>query len=155
MGVFVWHCSSAYPSLKSDVATKGDESHESDDSRESRKGRQSYDGNSCIQVGGGIDWPKGEGREGSNGGLDGCGSKCAEFEAEAEACDTRTERRESIHKGTLRLQGQASIQDGEGASHEKAQGARELIEAAHLLCGHWHISFGFFKVTVGGLTRPL
>merc|ERR1712048_199597 len=52
-----------------DVATKSDESHESNESRESCKGCKGHDGNSRVQVSGGIDWFEGEGCEGNDGAL--------------------------------------------------------------------------------------
>merc|ERR1711988_33473 len=50
----------------------------------------------------------------------------AESEVEIKACDTSAEGREPVHERTLRLQGQAGIEDSEGTSDEEAEGACEL-----------------------------
>merc|ERR1712137_299929 len=84
-------------------------------------------------------WLKAEGREGSCGGYGRRSSRsvekgwlfqdcrCAQLEAEIEACNTRAQGREPFHERAVCFQSQASIQDGEGTSDEEAQGDGELI----------------------------
>merc|ERR1712014_267503 len=123
----------------SHVATKSHESHESNESYQRRKGREGNDSNSSVQVGGRIYWPESEGSEGHNGGLDGRGCRsieegwllqdcrCAQLEAEAEACNTRSQGRQPLHERALRLQSETSIKDCEGTSDEEAQDTGELM----------------------------
>merc|ERR1711941_119307 len=64
---------------------------------------------------------------------------CAQSEAQEEASDTSQERGEPIHKGTMRLQSQASVEDRAGIANEKVEGDGELeslcSEAASLTLG--------------------
>merc|ERR1712071_750978 len=50
-----------------------------------------------------------------------------ELEVEEEGCLCSKEGHQSFHQGTLRLQGQASVEDGEGIGHEEIEGGLELI----------------------------
>merc|ERR1711953_874438 len=147
MGTFLIYCSWSYLRFAhSDVATKSDESHESHEGSERCQGRKGHDGNSRLQVRGRIHWFESEGRKGNYGGLGGRGSRsvekdwllqdcrCAELEAQVETCDACAQGRQPIHERALRLQSQASIQDCEGTSDEKAESLGELMVCA--LCGN-------------------
>merc|ERR1712176_1750447 len=123
----------------SDVATKSDESHESDEGGERCKGWKGNDCNSRIPVRCRNHWLKAEGREGSCGGHGGRSSRsveksrlfqdcrCAQLEAEIEACNTCAQGRQPFHERAVRFQSQASIQDGESTSDEKTQRDGELM----------------------------
>merc|ERR1712048_1148238 len=123
----------------SDVATKSDESHESDEGSERCKGWKGHDSNSRVPVRCRNHWFKAEGREGSCGGYGGRSSRsvekgwlfqdcrCAQLEAEIEACNTCAQGRQPFHERAVRFQSQASIQDGEGTSDEEAQRDGELM----------------------------
>merc|ERR1712146_586679 len=87
-------------------------------------------------------WLEVEGSEGCDGGPDRACSGGAkedrvlqarrrvEHEAEEEASDTCPQGRESVHEGTLRLQGQACVEDREGPADEEAQGDDQLSSVA-------------------------
>merc|ERR1712185_596268 len=49
-----------------------------------------------------------------------------QLEAEEEASDCRSQGSESFHQGAVRLQGEASLQDSQGASNEEVQGDGQL-----------------------------
>merc|ERR1712100_674418 len=49
-----------------------------------------------------------------------------ELEVEEEARHSSEEGHQPIHEGALRLQGKASIKDGEGTCHEEIEGGFEL-----------------------------
>merc|ERR1711937_942088 len=49
-----------------------------------------------------------------------------ELEVEEEGSHPSKEGHQSIHQGALRLQGQASLQDGEGTCYEEVEGGLEL-----------------------------
>merc|ERR1711908_235447 len=80
--------------------------------------------------------------EGSYGGIDGRRSRsvekgwlfqdcrCAQLEAEVETCHTCAQGRQPFHERALRFQSQASIQNREGASDEKAERIGELMLCA-------------------------
>merc|ERR1712190_234357 len=149
----------------SDVATKSDESHESDEGSERCKRWKGHDSNSRVPVRCRNHRLETEGCEGSRGGHGGRSSRsvekgwlfqdcrCAQLEAEAETRNTCAQRRHPFHERALRLQSQASIQDREGTSDEKAQRDGELIMRA--LCGPCLESrLEFFLVAVSGLARP-
>merc|ERR1712066_171989 len=83
-------------------------------------------------------WLEVEGREGCDGGAHRARRGGAEkewllqtrwrveHEAEEEASDTCAQGCQPVHKGTLRLQGQACVEDSEGLSDEEAQGDDQL-----------------------------
>merc|ERR1712217_259301 len=116
-----------------------------------------HDSNSRVPVRCLDHWLEAEGREGSYGGLDGRSSRsveegwlfqdcrCAQFEAEVETCHTCAQGRQPFHERAVRLQSQASIQDREGTSDEKAERVGELMLRA--LCGPC-LDFRAFLVTV-------
>merc|ERR1712039_594430 len=126
----------------SDVATKSDESHESDEGSERCKGWKGHDSNSRVPIRCRNHWLKAEGREGSCGGYGRRSSRsvekgwlfqdcrCAQLEAEIEACNTCAQGRQPFHERAVRFQSQASIQDGEGTSDEEAQRDGELMMQA-------------------------
>merc|ERR1711918_184543 len=49
-----------------------------------------------------------------------------ELEVEEEASNSSQEGHQPIHQGTLRVQSQACLKDGEGTCHEEAEGCLEL-----------------------------
>merc|ERR1712176_663972 len=126
----------------SDVATKSDESHEGSERCKRWKG---HDSNSRVPVRCRNHRLEAEGREGSYGGLDGRSSRsvekgwlfqdcrCAQLEAEVKTCHTCAQGRQPFHERTVRVQSQASIQDREGTSDEKAERIGELM--LRTLCG--------------------
>merc|ERR1711933_53566 len=137
-------------------------SHESDEGSEGRKG---HDSNSRIPVRCRDHGLEAEGGEGSYGGLDGRGSRsaekgwlfqdcrCAQLEIEVEPCHTCAQGRQPFHERAVRFQSQASIQDGEGTSDEKAQRDGELMMHA-LRCPCLESILELFAVVVGGLAGP-
>merc|ERR1712023_302945 len=107
-------------------------SHGPNESTEGDEGRsQGYDGKRSVQRCSRDDRPEGQGREGHHGGhrrrcrwrveeewfLQTRG--CAQPEAQEEAGDASQERGEPIHKGTMRLQSQACVEDRQGIANEK------------------------------------
>merc|ERR1712014_160403 len=94
-----------------------------------------------VQRRSGDDWPKSEGRKGCHGGHRcGCGGRVeeewffqtcrsAELEAQEEASDASQEGSQSIHEGTMCVQGQASVEDRQGIANEEAKGDDQLIGA--------------------------
>merc|ERR1712099_209263 len=121
------------------VATSSNEGHES------HEGGKGHDSNSRLPVRCRDHWLEIEGCEGSHGGL-GRGSsrsvekgwlfqdcRCAQLEAEIETCHTCAQGRQPFHEKAVRFKSQASIQDGEGTSDEKAEAVGELMLRA--LCG--------------------
>merc|ERR1711985_76012 len=146
----------------SDVATKSDESHESDEGSERCKRWKGHDSNSRVPVRCRNHWLKAEGREGSCGGYGRRSSRsvekgwlfqdcrCAQLEAEVETCHTCAQGRQPFHERAVRFQSQASIQDREGTSDEKAEAVGELMmQALRGPCLESNLEF--FQVTVGGL----
>merc|ERR1712014_484852 len=137
----------------------------SDVGSERCKGWKGHDSNSRVPVRCRNHWFKAEGREGSCGGYGRRSSRsvekgwlfqdcrCAQLEAEIEACNTCAQGRQSFHERAVRFQSQASIQDGEGTSDEEAQRDGELM--MHALRGPClESNLELFLVTVGGLARP-
>merc|ERR1712107_553373 len=51
---------------------------------------------------------------------------CAQPEAQEKTSDASQERGEPIHKGTMRLQSQASVEDCQGIANEEIQGDGQL-----------------------------
>merc|ERR1712151_1399027 len=121
------------------------ESHESDEGSERCKERKGHDSNSCVPVRCRDHWLEAEGSEESYGGLDGRSSRsvekgrlfqdcrCAQLEAEVKTCHTCAQGRQPFHERAVRFQSQASIQDREGTSDEKAERIGELM--LRTLCG--------------------
>merc|ERR1712107_943889 len=82
--------------------------------------REGNDSHTSILVGGRSTRPESERSEGHNGGLDGRGCRsvekgwlledcrCAQLEAEAETCNTRSQGRQPLHEGALCLQSETS-----------------------------------------------
>merc|ERR1712146_755656 len=58
-----------------------------------------------------------------------------EHEAEEEASDPCPQGRQSVHQGTLRLQGQACFEDRQGVTDEEVQGNDQLSSVASLRDG--------------------
>merc|ERR1712019_145550 len=99
---------------------------------------QRYDGKCSVQRCSRDDGPEGEGCERRHGGhRSGCRRgveeewrlqtrRCAEPEAQEEASDASQERGEPLHKGTMRLQSQACVEDRQGVANEEVQGDGEL-----------------------------
>merc|ERR1712187_1082216 len=83
---------------------------------------QGYDGNCRVRRCRRDDWLEDKRREGSRGGhRGGC---CRRIEEECS--DTSQEGRKPIHKGTMRVQSQASFQDRQGIANEEVQGDDQL-----------------------------
>merc|ERR1712217_301625 len=124
--------------LSSDVSNESHESHEGG----KRCRRKGHDSNSRLPVRCRDHWLETEGREGSCGGHGRRSSRsvekgwlfqdcrCAQLEAEIEACNTCAQGRQPFHERAVRFQSQASIQDGEGTSDEEAQRDGELMMQA-------------------------
>merc|ERR1712146_552570 len=101
-------------------------------------GSQGYDGKRSVQRRSRDDRPEGQGREGHHGGhRRRCRRRieeewflqtrgCAQTEAQEEASDASQERGEPIHKGTMRLQSQACVEDRQGIANEEVEGDGQL-----------------------------
>merc|ERR1712151_1014132 len=116
--------------------------HGPNESNEGDEGcSQGNDGKCGVQRRSGDDRPEGEGREGCHGGHRcGCCGRVeeewffqtcgiAELEAQEEASDASQEGSQSIHEGTMRVQGQASVEDRQGTANEEVAGDDQLIRA--------------------------
>merc|ERR1711879_268520 len=112
---------------------------ESDEGDEGEHEGESRDDGKCsIQLCGRDDRLEIEGREGCDGGYDVVGSRaakeerqlqagrCVEHEAQEEASTACTQGRQPVHKGAMRLQGQASVEDCASATNEEVEGDDQL-----------------------------
>merc|ERR1711865_188714 len=113
-------------------------SDEGDEGKGRHEDRWRHDPNSRACICGRDQWFEDQAGEGSRGGsYDGCmrsnqktrkfqAGRHAQHEVEEEACHRGKEGHQPFHRGTLRLQGQASIEDCQSPCHEETQGGIEL-----------------------------